>query len=112
MGKNLRLSPEAAQQCADAVQELIDGLETQMQKVDRLTDLRSAAGSLHSARQLMEGFERKARGSSDSLYERLGQFRDVAIRMRENFLAGGEGFAAMEEQFATTLGELGKDLEA
>ncbi|MDG3015261.1 hypothetical protein [Speluncibacter jeojiensis] len=112
MGKSLRLSPEAAQQCADAMQELIDGLDAQIAMVYRLTDLSDAGGSLESAQQLMRGFVEKARGRPDSVYERLQQFREVAVRMRDNFAAGGVGFAEAEQEFADVLGHIGKGLEA
>ncbi|MDG3012630.1 hypothetical protein G4X40_21040 [Rhodococcus sp. D2-41] len=112
MGKALKLSPEAVQQCVTATQELIDCLDDQIRRVDDLTSLAGAGGILVSAQQLMQGFADKARGRPDSVYARLMQFREVAIRMRDNFAAGGQGFAEMEAQFADALGGIQRDLQA
>lgn len=112
MGNSLKLSPEAIKQCVDATQELIDGLDDQIRRVDELMGLAGAGGTLGSAQQLMQGFVAKAKGRPDSVYERLMQFREVAIGMRDNFAAGGQGFAEMEAKVAEVLGGFKKDLQA
>lgn len=111
MADKLRLSPEGIQQCVAACDELRDGLDGLLAGIEALTYLPSPK-DLVSAQQLMHGFVQKAQGGPDSVYQRLVQFREVAIAMRKNFEAGGEGFAEMEASFAQVLGDVGKGLDA
>ncbi|MDG3014168.1 hypothetical protein [Speluncibacter jeojiensis] len=111
MADKLRLSPEGIAQCVKACDELRDGLDELLSRVAELTQL-PAPKDLVSAQQLMQGFVQKAQGGPASVYQRLVQFREVAIAMRKNFETGGEGFAETEARFAQVLGDVGKGMDA
>ncbi|MDG3010421.1 hypothetical protein G4X40_09710 [Rhodococcus sp. D2-41] len=111
MADKLRLSPEGIAQCVKACDELIDTLDRQLSATYNL-DALDGFGPLQSAQMLRAGFLRKASGTPESARERIHQFREIAVRMRENFAAGGEGFAETEAEFASALGNVAKGLEA
>lgn len=60
-------------------------------------------GDLESARQLADGYARKAAGTPESARERIDQFIATLTDLRDAFAAGGEAFLKAEFDWARQL---------
>ncbi len=108
MAEGLRLDPQTIEEIVAICDTMLTTLREAARHASDLTDAPSFGG-FKSAEDLRAGFVRKARGTPDSLYERLEQFEAVLSGMREAFAAGGEGFLAAEYNWATRLHALNQD---
>lgn len=108
MAERLRLEPRTIEEIVAICDTMLTTLQEAAQQARRLTAAPSFGG-FKSAEELRAGFVRKARGTPESLYERLEQFEAVLSGMRGAFAAGGEGFLAAENNWTARLHALNQD---
>lgn len=68
----------------------------------KLLDVRGF-GDFVSAQQLAAGYRRKAAGRPESAVERIQQFTDALLQLRDAFATGGEAFLDTESDWARQL---------
>ncbi|NCL75245.1 hypothetical protein [Rhodococcus sp. YH1] len=108
MAERLRLEPRTIEEIVAICDTMLTTLRNAARHASDLTDAPSFGG-FKSAEDLRAGFVRKARGTPESLYERLEQFEAVLSGMREAFASGGEGFLAAENNWTARLHALNQD---
>ncbi|MDO2378402.1 hypothetical protein Q2298_08550 [Rhodococcus electrodiphilus] len=108
MAEGLRLDPQTIEEIVAICDTMLETLQEAAQQAKRLA-IAPSFGGFQSAQDLRAGFERKARGTPESLYERLEQFEAVLSGMRDTFAAGGEGFLSAEHDWATRMHSLNQD---
>lgn len=109
MAEFVRLDPDVVDEivaiCNTMLKELIATRET----ANRLLETRGF-GDLESARQLADGYARKAAGTPESARERIDQFIATLTDLRDAFASGGEGFLEAEFDWARQLREMETEL--
>ncbi|NME80315.1 hypothetical protein [Rhodococcus sp. 105337] len=102
MAEFVRLDPDVVDEivaiCNTMLKELIATRET----ANRLLETRGF-GDLESARQLADGYARKAAGTPESARERIDQFIATLTDLRDAFASGGEAFLEAEFDWARQL---------
>ncbi|QNG19314.1 hypothetical protein G4H71_18510 [Rhodococcus triatomae] len=105
----LRLSGDAAERCARACRDYIDGLDRLRRGADRLVRLESF-GDLESAQQLGKKFFDLAVGSEGSFEDIVQKHIDTAMQMEDMFIKAGAAYRATEESNTQGLGAAGSAL--
>ncbi|MGI9209516.1 MAG: hypothetical protein ACR2I3_16295 [Rhodococcus sp. (in: high G+C Gram-positive bacteria)] len=109
MAEFVRLDPDVVDEsvaiCNTMLKELIATRET----ANRLLETRGF-GDLESARQLADGYARKAAGTPESARERIDQFIATLTDLRDAFASGGEAFLEAEFDWARQLREMETEL--
>ena len=108
MAEGLRLDPRTIEEIVAICDTMLETLREVARQANDLTDAPSFGG-FKSAQDLRSGFVRKARGTPESLYERLEQFEAVLSGMRDAFSDGGEGFLSAENGWAAHLHAASRD---
>ncbi|MGX7731900.1 hypothetical protein ACWPOB_21940 [Rhodococcus sp. 2H158] len=108
MAEGLRLDPQTIDEIVAICDTMLETLREAGRQAGDLTTVPSFGG-FKSAEDLRAGFVRKARGTPESLYERLKQFEAVLRDMRDTFAVGGEGFLAAESEWVQRLNALPRD---
>lgn len=107
MAEGLRLDPQTIEEIVAICDTMLETLREAARHASDLADAPSFGG-FKSAEDLRTGFVRKARGTPESLFERLQQFAAVLENMRETFASGGEGFLATEHDWTALLNASGQ----
>ncbi|CCW10433.1 hypothetical protein QLG13_10095 [Rhodococcus aetherivorans] len=107
MAEGLRLDPQKIDEIVAICDTMLTTLREAARHASDLTDAPSFGG-FKSAEDLRAGFVRKARGTPESLFERLQQFAAVLENMRETFASGGEGFLATDHDWTAVLNASGQ----
>jgi len=104
MSKTLRLEDDAIQRCVGICNTMIEQLDDALKKTNQLSKV-SGFGGFDSAVELQDKYHDKLNGGtgSGSVVERLRQFRDTVIVMRDTFAAGGDAFADTNSAIRTAL---------
>ncbi|KXF88245.1 hypothetical protein D092_04155 [Rhodococcus ruber Chol-4] len=102
MAEGLRLDPQTIEEIVAICDTMLTTLRKAAQQARMLADAPSFGG-FKSAEDLRAGFVRKARGTPESLYERLEQFEAALEGMRDTFASGGGGFLSAEYAGAARL---------
>ncbi|MDM7489688.1 hypothetical protein QYS60_18505 [Rhodococcus sp. GXMU-t2271] len=108
MAEGLRLDPQKIDEIVAICDTMLETLRIATDKAKALTDA-PCFGGFGSAEDLRAGFVRKARGTPESLYERLEQFEAVLSQMRETFAAGGDKFLDAEHNWTQRLNAADSD---
>ncbi|MGW4332480.1 hypothetical protein ACWEK5_06595 [Rhodococcus koreensis] len=104
MSKTLRLEDDAIQRCVGICNTMIEQMDQAIKNADHLRYV-SGFGGFDSAKQLQTRYNEKFNGGdgSGSVRERLKEFRDVIITMRDTFAAGGEAFSDTDSAISLAL---------
>ena len=105
----LRLSPDAAERCARACRDYIDGLNRLKYRARYLVRVESF-GDLESAQQLGKKFFDLAVGSEGSFDDVVQKHIDTAMQMEDMFIKAGAAYRATEESNTQGLGAAGSAL--
>ncbi|AXY51421.1 hypothetical protein LZP97_03600 [Rhodococcus sp. DMF-1] len=108
MAEGLRLDPQTIEEIVAICDTMLATLHNAADQARVLADAPSFGG-FTSAEELRAGFVRKARGTPESLYERLKEFEAVLTQMRNNFAAGGEAFLSAEYDWTVRLHAVGQE---
>ena len=102
--KSLRLEEGTIEELVGICDGMLTKLDDRIWEASRL-GLVSGFGGFESAQQLADGYRRKGVDGPDSVLQRLVQFREAVVAMRDAFAAGGEAYAdresAVMQQIAT-----------
>ncbi|APE08405.1 hypothetical protein CEJ39_09735 [Rhodococcus pyridinivorans] len=97
-----RLEPHVVSEILRICEVMLVELDASRARADNLTDTRGF-GDFDSAQQLAAGYRRKAAGTPESARERMQQFIDALLQLRDAFAAGGEAFLDTEADWARQL---------
>ncbi|MCQ4122604.1 hypothetical protein [Rhodococcus tibetensis] len=104
MSNTLRLEDDAIERCVGICNAMVEQVDQAIKNADQLRYV-SGFGGFNSARELQSRYDQKFNGGagSGSVRERLREFRDVIITMRDTFTAGGEAFAETDSAISLAL---------
>ncbi|MFC9551751.1 hypothetical protein ACFTWF_12950 [Rhodococcus sp. NPDC056960] len=111
MSKTLRLDDDAIQKCVGVCNTMLEQVRDAIKEADRLRMV-TGFGGFTSAHELQEGYQSKFTGNAASVHQRLSQFRDAIILMRDTFAAGGEAFGNADSAIRQALGAIQEDTPA
>ncbi|EID79941.1 hypothetical protein [Rhodococcus opacus] len=111
MSKTLRLEDDAIEKCVGVCNTMLEQVRDAIKEADRLRMV-TGFGGFASAQELQAGYQSKFTGEAGSVHQRLIQFRDAIILMRDTFAAGGEAFANADSAIRQALGAIQEDTPA
>ncbi|MFZ3391645.1 hypothetical protein TVH25_00080 [Rhodococcus sp. 7Tela_A2] len=109
MAEYTRLDPQVVDELVAICNTMLAELKAAGAKSERLTRT-DGFGDLESARQLADGYARKAAGTPESARERIDQFIATLTDLRDAFASGGEAFLEAEFDWARQLREMETEL--
>ncbi|MFD3810714.1 hypothetical protein [Rhodococcus sp. NPDC058639] len=102
MAEFVRLDPGVVDEIVAICNTMLDELTSAQGIADGLVETRGF-GDCESARQLADGYARKAAGTPESARERIDQFITTLTDLRDAFASGGEAFLEAEFDWARQL---------
>lgn len=104
MSNTLRLEDDAIERCVGICNAMVAQVDQAIKNADQLRYV-AGFGGFDSAQQLQARYDEKFNGGdgSGSVRERLREFRDVILTMRDTFTAGGEAFADTDSAISLAL---------
>ncbi|WP_213576217.1 hypothetical protein [Rhodococcus sp. USK13] len=105
MSNTLRLDDDAIEKCVGVCDTMLEQIDDAIVRVDGLRAV-SGFGGFESAQELQSGYQQKFTGNSESVRQRLNDFRYAIELMRETFAAGGQAFGDADSTIGIALATL------